>query len=547
MPNEKIGRFEIISFIGRGGMAAVYQAFDPEQDRPVAIKVLGQEYQNDLGFRARFEREAETIARLDHPAIVPLYEFGQHEGKLYIVMEFMPDGSLADRIAQSPLSMIESARILERVGAALDYAHSQGIVHRDLKPSNILFDQDGSAFLADFGIALQSSIFTQDKIVLSGTPAYMSPEQARKEKEIDGRSDLYSLGITVYESLTGVLPFDSDTPMNTLIKRLQELPPSPREINPDLPLTLEPVFEKILAADPVQRYQSGAEFSQAFCRACDLDHALEERPDTGAAPIIDRIGPVENLSAGSLPGGTLQTSSLMPAAAEVESERGTGQTGEWREVLKGIRQRLGNEPVVLLVLVSLLGILSAAIVVGLIRAPMLRASLRSESITETVPASGIQPGEVARLNPKAAAATGSQEPNTMLVYTDAAVTLINISTNPLSLDSLLFKRVTAENNQDSAQSTRLWEETAETSGFTLPVGACYQLLAHANGPSDPPPEPLMLPNCDSLQGWSIANEEEWLFWMPDEADEEFQVLQGDLVIQTCSFEDGLCKFHLPQP
>ena len=107
MPNEKIGRFEIISFIGRGGMAAVYQAFDPEQDRPVAIKVLGQEYQNDLGFRARFEREAETIARLDHPAIVPLYEFGQHEGKLYIVMEFMPDGSLADRIAQSPLSMIE--------------------------------------------------------------------------------------------------------------------------------------------------------------------------------------------------------------------------------------------------------------------------------------------------------------------------------------------------------------------------------------------------------------------------------------------------------
>ena len=161
MPNEKIGRFEIASFISRGGMAAVYQAYDAEQDRPVAIKVLGQEYQNDLGFRARFEREAETIARLSHPAIVPLYEFGQHEGKLYIVMEYMPNGSLADRIGRGPLSIFDTGKIIDRVGAALDYAHSQGIVHRDLKPNNILFDQDGDAFLADFGIALQSTIFTQ--------------------------------------------------------------------------------------------------------------------------------------------------------------------------------------------------------------------------------------------------------------------------------------------------------------------------------------------------------------------------------------------------
>jgi|GEM_PF-3318649 serine/threonine protein kinase len=547
MVNERIGRFEITSFIGRGGMAAVYHAYDPEQDRPVAIKVLGQEYQNDLGFRARFEREAETIARLSHPAIVRLCEFGQQEGKLFIVMEYMPNGSLADRIRQGPLSIFNTGSIIKRVGAALDYAHSQGIVHLDLKPSNILFDQDGDAYLADFGIALQSTIFTQDRIVLSGTPAYMSPEQARKEKEIDGRSDLYSLGITMYESLTGTLPFDKDTPIVTLIKRVQESPPSPREKNPELPSTLDPLFDRILSIDPAQRYSSGAAFAQAFYRACDLEYSLEEETKIDAAIVLAEQDLVDNLPASSPQAETLEASLLTTPKMEHTAVVDAVETGESRSILKDIEKRLGEEPVVLFILISLLGILCAAVVVSLIRAPTLQTLLRSEATTETRRASSARSGEIARLNPKAAAARMSQEANVMLVYSDAAVTTINLSPVPLILEGLVLSRTLDNNNQVVTVTVNLWEEIAEGSGDTLPAGDCYQILHQTNVLGDLSPNPILLPNCDSLQNWSVADEQDWIFWIPDETDEEFQVFQGDQIIHTCSLGDGFCKFYLPQP
>lgn len=544
MSSERIGRFFITSLIGRGGMAAVYQAHDPEQNHPVAIKVLGQEYQNDLGFRARFEREAETIARLSHPAIVPLYEFGQHEGKLYIVMEYMPNGSLADRIDQGPLSIFDTGHIIRRVGAALDYAHKQGIIHLDLKPNNILFDQDGNAYLADFGIALQSTIFTQDRIVLSGTPAYMSPEQARKEKEIDGKSDLYSLGITVYESLTGSLPFGRDTPIATLIKRVQESPPSPREKNPGLPPALDPLFDKILSIDPAQRYLSGAAFTQAFYRACDLDYSPEEQseidPDNVAEgqDLVDVSDPQAEASA-AIPSITPRAEH----AVEVES----GETVVSRSVIEDIENRLKDKAVALFILISLLGIVCAAVAVFLIRAPALQTLLRSEVNTETNGASAIQSEEIVRLNPKSAAARMDQEANVMLVYSDAAVTMINLSSAPLMLDNLMLSRNPYIDDQETTLSFSLWEDTIEGSGSTLPAGDCYQILPQADMPESPPTDPILPPNCGSLQGRSVADEEEWLFWQPGEIDEEFQVLQGDQIIHTCPFIDGFCKFYLPQP
>lgn len=544
MSSERIGRFFITSLIGRGGMAAVYQAHDPEQNHPVAIKVLGQEYQNDLGFRARFEREAETIARLSHPAIVPLYEFGQHEGKLYIVMEYMPNGSLADRIDQGPLSIFDTGHIIRRVGAALDYAHKQGIIHLDLKPNNILFDQDGNAYLADFGIALQSTIFTHDRIVLSGTPAYMSPEQARKEKEIDGKSDLYSLGITVYESLTGSLPFGRDTPIATLIKRVQESPPSPREKNPELPPALDPLIDKILSIDSAQRYLSGAAFTQAFYRACDLDYSPEEQseidPDNVAEgqDLVDVSDPQAEASA-AIPSITPRAEH----AVEVES----GETVVSRSVIEDIENRLKDKPVALFILISLLGIVCAAVAVFLIRAPALQTLLRSEANTETNGASAIQSEEIVRLNPKSAAARMDQEANVMLVYSDAAVTMINLSSAPLMLDNLMLSRNPYIDDQETTLSFSLWEDTTEGSGSTLPAGDCYQILPQPDMPESPPTDPVLPPNCGSLQGRSVADEEEWLFWQPGEIDEEFQVLQGDQIIHTCPFMDGFCKFYLPQP
>ncbi|MBK9053636.1 MAG: serine/threonine protein kinase [Chloroflexi bacterium] len=176
-------------------MATVFLAHDPDMHREVAIKLLPREFLNDPTFRARFRREARVIASLDHPAILPVYDFGEDDGLLFFVMPLMSGGSLADRLKNGALSIAETIKLLARIGPALDYAHQKGIIHRDLKPANILFDRFDNAFLADFGIAhLEQSGATLTGGNIIGTPAYMSPEQARATNELDGRTDIYALG-----------------------------------------------------------------------------------------------------------------------------------------------------------------------------------------------------------------------------------------------------------------------------------------------------------------------------------------------------------------
>ncbi|HLB48918.1 MAG TPA: serine/threonine-protein kinase, partial [Anaerolineales bacterium] len=181
---EQIGRYEIVNELGKGGMAVVYLARDPFMKRQVAVKVLPRQFTFDPQFRARFRREAEAIATLEHPAIVPVYDYGEHDDQPYIVMRYMPGGSLADRMAKPRLPLDEVAALFTRLAAALDIAHERGIVHRDLKPGNILFDQWGEAYLSDFGIVKMteaSAAYTGSGII--GTPAYMSPEQASAKKD----------------------------------------------------------------------------------------------------------------------------------------------------------------------------------------------------------------------------------------------------------------------------------------------------------------------------------------------------------------------------
>jgi serine/threonine protein kinase len=261
---EKIGRYDVISELGRGGMATVYKANDPRFEREVAVKVLPHEMLHDPQFRLRFEREAKTIAMLEHPAIVPVYDFGEEEGQPYFVMRYMPGGSLAERMMKGPSSLAETARIFARIAPALDQAHAKGIIHRDLKPGNILFDQYNEPYVSDFGIAkLSESQTNVTGSAIVGTPAYMSPEQA-EGKPVDGRADIYALGTILFEMLTGRQPYEGDTPMSVVVKHITDPTPHILDYNPKLPTGVEAVVEKAMAKNRDERYASATEMAQAL-------------------------------------------------------------------------------------------------------------------------------------------------------------------------------------------------------------------------------------------------------------------------------------------
>jgi len=252
--------FQVQKEIGRGGMARVYLAVQKKFGRLVALKVVSASFTRDTRFKERFIRESRINARLTHPNIVQVYDVGSHDQLLYLVLEYIRGGDLNQRIERG-MHMVDLVRVIQDMCRALDYAHAKGFVHRDLKPENILFREDGSAVLTDFGIArLADSNPTITRVgTIVGTPQYMSPEQAAG-KELDGRSDLYSLGVVFYRMLTGDVPFKADSAVSIGIKHLQE--PIPRL--PNYLKAFQEVMDKALAKRPEQRFQTGAEFSEAL-------------------------------------------------------------------------------------------------------------------------------------------------------------------------------------------------------------------------------------------------------------------------------------------
>jgi len=264
MEQKKFGRYEIKAEIGRGGMATVYHAYDPRFEREVALKVLPREMLHDVQFRTRFEREAKTIAMLEHPAIVPVYDFGEEEGQPYFVMRFMTGGSLSDRMKKGPMTVQDAAHLMAHIASALDDAHAKGIIHRDLKPGNILYDQFNEPYISDFGIAkLAESQTNVTGSAIIGTPAYMSPEQAQGEG-IDGRSDIYGLGVILFELLTGQQPYHGDTPMSVVVKQITDPVPHILDIKPDLPPDMEVIIEKAMAKDRNERFQDVKSLANAL-------------------------------------------------------------------------------------------------------------------------------------------------------------------------------------------------------------------------------------------------------------------------------------------
>ncbi|MEW5941782.1 MAG: serine/threonine-protein kinase, partial [Chloroflexota bacterium] len=262
---QSIDRYHILEQLGEGGMAIVYKAYDTRLERDVALKVIRTEkltLETMSRSLKRFEREAKSLGKLTHPNIVPVSDYGEYEGKPYLVMPYLPGGTLKQKMGK-PIPWQEAVQMLLPIAEALDYAHDQNMIHRDVKPSNILLTQRGQPMLTDFGIAkildLEETQELTGTNAAVGTPEYMAPEQATA-KPVDKRADIYSLGVVFYEMATGRKPFTADTPMAVLIKQATEPLPPPRKFVPNLPEAVEKVLFKALAKDRENRYQTMEEF-----------------------------------------------------------------------------------------------------------------------------------------------------------------------------------------------------------------------------------------------------------------------------------------------
>lgn len=253
---ETVGAYRIIEQLGQGGMATVYKAYHPALDRYVALKVLHPAFREDASFLMRFQREAKVIAKLEHPHIVPIYDYAEHQAQPYLVMKFIEGETLKARLARGPLAPDEAVRILQAVGAALSHAHHQGILHRDIKPSNVLITPAGEVFLADFGLARIAELgaTTLSADMLLGTPHYISPEQGQGRRDLDAGTDIYSLGVVMYEIVVGRVPFTADTPFSIVHDHIFKPLPLPRTVNPRVPEAVERVLLKALAKERADRY-----------------------------------------------------------------------------------------------------------------------------------------------------------------------------------------------------------------------------------------------------------------------------------------------------
>jgi serine/threonine-protein kinase len=283
---RKLGRYVLSRKLGAGGMAEVWEAFDAGLHRHVAVKVVRDEIAGEAEFRERFIREARLAAQLEHPRILPIWDFGTEAGVTYLVMPLLPGGSLRERIT-GPMPAEEAVEALASIASALDHAHARGVLHRDVKPANVLVDASGSLLLADFGLAKNTAVSSELTAagMVIGTPAYMAPEQAIG-KPVDARADQYALAVMAFELLTGRTPFRSESPFAVLDKHLREAPPPPSSFVAGLPYAVDAVLAKALSKRPEERYETCREMVESLAEA--LGASMPARPSTslrGAPPL----------------------------------------------------------------------------------------------------------------------------------------------------------------------------------------------------------------------------------------------------------------------
>ncbi len=355
---QRLGQYQITALLGRGGMATVYRARQTSIDRDVAVKVIKPDLIESEEFKVRFNREAKVIAALSHPHILKVFDYGQHGDVVYLVMELLSGGSLADLLrGGARLEPAEVARLLDQIASALDYAHRRGIVHRDLKPQNVLLDEERNALLTDFGIAKllsETTALTQSGIAM-GTPAYMSPEQWRGQS-VDGRADVYALGAMLYEMLAGRVPFMGDTPYSMMHMHIFEALPNIRTARPELPEAVQSVLSVSMAKDRELRFNTAGEMANAF----KLALAGVAVPPRTSEPAADVTAPVP-VGGAKLDAPTTRepVSSALPSDPPIKGATPLGLAAE------PARKPARRLPLVLgAVIVALIGLLAALSALG---------------------------------------------------------------------------------------------------------------------------------------------------------------------------------------
>src|SRR5437899_846411 len=293
---KSLGQFRIVLHIGAGGMASVFKAYQPTLDRYVAIKVLPAYHARDPIFVKRFTQEARSVAKLAHPNIVQIHDFGEQDNITFIVMEYVESGTLKDRLKERALTVPEAVDFVIQAAEGLDCAHSHGIIHRDVKPANMLLRKDGHLLLSDFGIAkiLEGTVNLTRVGTGIGTPQYMSPEQGTGQP-VDRRSDIYSLGIVLYHALTGRVPFTADSPLSITVKHLNDPIPIENLRVKGVPQPIEQVLLKMTAKAPVDRYQTTDELIEALTRALTASQLTLPRWLTGIQPVGSPASPADQL------------------------------------------------------------------------------------------------------------------------------------------------------------------------------------------------------------------------------------------------------------
>lgn len=569
---RRLANFKLERVLGRGGMAQVYYGQDVKLQRPVAIKVIDARYRDKPIYAQRFVKEARAVARWRHENIIQIYYADDQDGLYFYAMEYI-DGQdlasiLASYAAQGELMPAEEIlRIMRAVASALDYAHKNGVIHRDVKPSNVLVASDGRIVLGDFGLALDMQEGSSGEAF--GTPHYISPEQARRSSDVVPQSDLYSLGVILFEMLTGVVPFDDPSPTSVALQHITQPPPAPRAINPQLGEALETVLLKAISKSPQDRYQSGAALVTALEKALALTAPSKKQAD----PL-----PLPALPAGIVTGQT-------PTVAQRQDEASASAAAAQPPAESAPRPKRGKG----LLVASLLFLAAFLLALfwlnpGWLPLAPLPAADPTETATEqptfavsplpllaatktpaprptetnTVPPSPTSTATIAptstatrplpsatptlteTVQPAPVGVGTVKYPNgqRMLMFYDASgFYLYNASANNRSISQFRFERLAADDGILYTFGGWEWESLYRT----LHPDRCMRLEIRKN------PAFLRPAECKDfyLASYTYESNDERIFWLELPDSEVFRVLWEGEEVGRCRVSDGFCEVYIP--